>query len=401
MIKFYTWLKQFNSFNVRDNRLRSLNSGLASSDSTSVNCDDAEKVGRNMLVCMDNKSVAEAKVKTSKKVKNLLTLTKGVQLENRTIHVDPTISFLRLIVLIERTDDTEKYFGYELTPYPTALFKDKFMRHPDKAALAEALLNYKKISKISQKRKGDKDTNGDPKRLKRKQRKVESNVEKSNDLSPEANLNNEMRQETKVKDYMTTDGKGTERERDIITSNNAAFTVDGGYLLHRVFWDGATFRDITKQYEKYLKVNYGVCTVVFDAYGKMAIKDHKHLRRLNSQQTSENVLVFEEGTVHYSKEKFLSNTKNKEQLIKLLASHFVTQGHQVLNCEEDADTQIVREALEVACRKENITVVAEDIDILVLLLYFWNTEMGEIFMTSEPRKKQEKSLSMWRGWQKT
>ena len=87
------------------------------------------------------------------------------------------------------------------------------MRHPNKAALAEALLNYKKISKIKQKRKGDKDTNGDPKRSKRKQRKVESNVEESNDLSPEANLNNKMRQETKVKDYVTTDGEWTESER--------------------------------------------------------------------------------------------------------------------------------------------------------------------------------------------
>ena len=88
----------------------------------------------------------------------------------------------------------------------------------------------------------------------------------------------------------------------------------------------------------------------------------------------------------------MSNTKNKEQLIKLLASHFVTQGHQVLNCEEGADTQTVTEALDVACRKENVTAVAEDTDILVLLLNFWNTEMGETFVKSEPRKKQEKRL---------
>ena len=52
------------------------------------------------------------------------------------------------------------------------------MRHPNKAALAEALVNYKKISKIKQKRKGDKDTNGDPKSSNRKQKKVELNVEK-------------------------------------------------------------------------------------------------------------------------------------------------------------------------------------------------------------------------------
>ena len=65
LIKFYTQLKQFNPFNERDNRLRPLNSGLTASDSASVNCDEGEKVGRNILVCMDNKSVAEAKVETS------------------------------------------------------------------------------------------------------------------------------------------------------------------------------------------------------------------------------------------------------------------------------------------------------------------------------------------------
>ena len=145
LIKFYTWLKQLNTFKVRDSCLRSLNSDLAANDSASVNCDEARKVGRNMLVCMDNKFVAEAKVETSKKVKTLLTLTKAVQLENTTIHVNPSILFLRLMVLIERTDDTEKCFGYELTLYPTALFKDNFMRHPNKAGLAEAILNYKKI----------------------------------------------------------------------------------------------------------------------------------------------------------------------------------------------------------------------------------------------------------------
>ena len=110
---------------------------------------------------------------------------------------------------------------------------------------------------------------------------------------------------------MKTDGEGTERERDI-TFSNADFIVHGGYLLHRVFWDGETFRDIIKQFEKYLKVCYRVCNVVSDGYGKMAIKDHEHLRRLNSQQASADVLVFEEGTVHYSWEEFLSSTKNKK-----------------------------------------------------------------------------------------
>ena len=73
---------------------------------------------------------------------------------------------------------------------------------------------------------------------------------------------------------------GLKVKGDIITSNHAAFIVDGGYLLLRVFWDGETFRDIIKQYEKYLKVNYGVCTVVFDGYRKDVYKRPRAFKKV-------------------------------------------------------------------------------------------------------------------------
>ena len=46
-------------------------------------------------------------------------------------------------------------------------------------------------------------------------------------------------------------------------------------------------------------------------------------------------------------------------------------------------------ALKCALTKEAVTVVAEDTDILILLLYFWNKEMSNVSMRSEPRKGQE------------
>ena len=42
---------------------------------------------------------------------------------------------------MERSDDKEKHFRYELTPVPTSLFKDNFMRNPNKSALADYLLS--------------------------------------------------------------------------------------------------------------------------------------------------------------------------------------------------------------------------------------------------------------------
>ena len=103
---------------------------------------------------------------------------------------------------------------------------------------------------------------------------------------------------------MTINGEGTEKEMDIRTSNNASFIGNGGYLLHRAFWDDETFRDKIKQYGKYQKVNYWVYTVVFYGYGKMSIKYYENLKRLKSQQASAYVLVFEEGAIHYSRKKF-------------------------------------------------------------------------------------------------
>ena len=84
-------------------------------------------------------SVSEAKVSARKKMKTLVTLQKGVAVRDNVIHIDPTILFVHLILLVQRSEDIVRYFGYELTPHPTSPFKDNFMRHPKKLAFADAL----------------------------------------------------------------------------------------------------------------------------------------------------------------------------------------------------------------------------------------------------------------------
>ncbi|KAG1666649.1 hypothetical protein GQR58_017809 [Nymphon striatum] len=47
--------------------------------------------------------------------------------------VDSTVLFMRMSVLLERSgNEIENYFRYELTPEPTSLFKENFMRKPNK-----------------------------------------------------------------------------------------------------------------------------------------------------------------------------------------------------------------------------------------------------------------------------
>ena len=50
--------------------------------------------------------------------------------------------------------------------------------------------------------------------------------------------------------------------------------------------------------------------------------------------------------------------------------------------------QIVDAALDISCQKQEVIVVADDTDILVLLLYFWNSEMGNIILRSMSENKE-------------
>ena len=119
--------------------MRSLSSGLAAKDDDGINCDEAELVGHAIQETLDNLPYTESTISTNKKIKSLIVLTRGVKVNNGVVYVDPMVLFMRLIILAERSEDSATYFNYELTPYPTSLFKDYFMRHPNKALLAVAL----------------------------------------------------------------------------------------------------------------------------------------------------------------------------------------------------------------------------------------------------------------------
>ena len=233
-------------------------------------------------------------------------------------------------MIIERETETEKYFNYELTPEPTSLIKCNFMRHPDKSSLAATLKGKAEISvKRSKKRKHD-----------------------------ESEEENESSSAT-----------------DVEASNNSSYVLDGGALLHRVLWKGKTFGEVTEQYRVYVSNRYGKCTVVFDVYQEKTIKDHEHKRRSLLHQTCPDVVFDGSTDVLISQHIVLTNDRNKERFIELLATKLENDGHSVVRCPSDADTEIVGVALDSAGNGNTVTVVAEDTDIFVLLLYFWNSSI--------------------------
>ncbi|KAE8746843.1 hypothetical protein FOCC_FOCC006402 [Frankliniella occidentalis] len=147
-----------------------------------------------------------------------------------------------------------------------------------------------------------------------------------------------------------------------------SYTVDGGFLLHRVPWpDFATFNTVCDVYLSYVKNAYGpLCHVVFDGYERNGIKDHTHMRR-QGKSLSADIEVSAGVPVGCSREAFLGNTSNKVQLIKLLSSRLRQAGVEVTQDTGDADRSIVLAAIEKAERGMQSVLVGEDMDLFVLL----------------------------------
>ena len=73
------------------------------------------------------------------KIVTLATLHSTLKIDNEIVHIDPLILFSRLILLVEREEETTPCFKHELTNYPLSLFKDGMMRSGNKASLRNYL----------------------------------------------------------------------------------------------------------------------------------------------------------------------------------------------------------------------------------------------------------------------
>ena len=90
---------------------------------------------------------------------------------------------------------------------------------------------------------------------------------------------------------------------------------------------------------------------------------------------------------HSNQEAFLTNTYNKQQFINLLSEHLQKLGHTVVNCTDDADTKIALTAVEYARSKAPVTVVADDTDVLFLLVHHFENRFDDIYFRSEKASK--------------
>jgi hypothetical protein len=272
----FEWFEVHDPFDDNRARLQSLPSGLIGDDS--VNCDQAEDVGRKIQLKLNGISVTKASIKRSEHVKSLATTKNTVRINNQqTVNIDLARLFTRLIVLVERCEVIKSYFQYELTPVPTSLFADNMMRKPNKASLVQSLLG---------------------------------------------------------KDYQAVD------QEEIISTKY--HVVDGGALLRKVIWKpGSTFQEVVNDYRRYVRSNYGKPTIIFDGYGNNpSTKYHEHFRRCSKSSVCPDVTVQPEIKVSLNQHPFLSNDSNKSELINLISDKLEEDGCLVKHSSTDADTMI-------------------------------------------------------------
>ena len=90
--------------------------------------------------------MVEASIKRSDHIKPLADLKPGILVDKQKLNISPTILFSRLIAIVQREEDMSLYFDYELTAFPTSLFKDNFMRKAATAQLAKSLTDSVNVS---------------------------------------------------------------------------------------------------------------------------------------------------------------------------------------------------------------------------------------------------------------
>ena len=112
-------------------------------DDNSVTCDRAEEIGASIQAELDGKAFAGCSFNNNKKISTNQNLYSHVKIDQDTVTIDSLTLFLRLVVVVKRKPENEiaDYFYYELSPYPTSLFKDGVIQTWQKSNLKSYILD--------------------------------------------------------------------------------------------------------------------------------------------------------------------------------------------------------------------------------------------------------------------
>lgn len=156
-----------------------------------------------------------------------------------------------------------------------------------------------------------------------------------------------------------------------IEIGDTVYVVDGGFLMHRVVWhQQELFSTILDRYAEYVRKHYKeTAIIIFDGYPEnLDDKGTKGAERARRVICATRDTIFDETMpATTSQSKFLSNERNKSRLITKLITKLTSEGFTVKQASEDADTLIVNTAIEESFKTDSVTIVGEDVDLLVIL----------------------------------
>ncbi|KAJ8896093.1 hypothetical protein PR048_001435 [Dryococelus australis] len=95
---------------------------------------------------------------------------------------------------------------------------------------------------------------------------------------------------------------------------------------------------------------------------------------------------------HVHKSTFLSNKMNIQWIINLVGMHLTQQGYQVVHSNDDADLDIVMTCINSA-EMETTTLIGEDTDLIILLLYWMPTSTFNIYVRSDINIGKQKAVT--------
>ena len=174
--------------------------------------------------------------------------------------------------------------------------------------------------------------------------------------------------------------------KDLVKNGEINIVFDGGALLYRVDWSkNATFGSILSSYKAYIrniigKVEAEQTSVVFDGYLESSTKDHCHFKRCPIKSPDQCGDL--ERKLLCKKSIFLSNSKNKDNFIKLLARDLTESGFQVHQTNKDADVEIITNAITALGERDTL-VIGDDTDLLVLAVHYmkeWGMSNNKLIM---------------------
>jgi len=291
------WFEENDPFDHgRDKQLLvSFSTGFTSTADDAVNAERAAEVGREMHVKLDGGQSVTSTMEVKFKVQALSSLRKVPKVNEKKIYLDSIKLFNRLIILAQRDMTVERSLEYELTPFPLSLFSNKDLK-----------------------------------------------MNKANKAA-----------------FSKTSLKALTDPLDLADQPCSSLVIDGGWLLYMVKWkQSQTWQEIADSYLRYVQClgsHSQRITVVFDGYSSSP-KDHDHIRRTKNSCCN---LQIRPDMIHLTpREKFMDNTLNKSELIRLISS--TLQKHQIAV----EHTSIARAAIGAA------TDGSVEVSKLLLLKYF-------------------------------